>query len=109
MGPLETTGLYFLFKKHMTIRLALAYCISRPILQYAHDVHIKTKCVCVTRSMSFSGDRGHFGVVAGIDVKKNFFYVILFWSSFLRFLTLFIFQPFFYFQKRSQRSERQVD
>ena len=30
MGPLETTGLYFLFKKHMTIRLALAHRISRP-------------------------------------------------------------------------------
>ena len=90
MGPLETTGLYFLFKKHMTIRLALAHCISRPILQYAHDVHIKTKCVCVTQSMSFGGDLGHFGVVAGIDVKKTFF-------SFFILVTFFTFFNVIYF------------
>jgi len=41
---------------------------------------------------------------------KNFFYIFLFWSRFLRFLTIFIFQTFFLFlKKRWQSSERQAD
>jgi len=44
-----------------------------------------------------------------IDVK-NVFYVSLFWSRFLRFLTFFLFSKrFFIFKKRWQSLERQAD
>jgi len=40
---------------------------------------------------------------------KNVFYVFLFWSRFLRFLTFFLFSERFLFKKRWQNSERQAD
>jgi len=46
-------------------------------------------------------------VTKGADVK-NVFYVFLFWSRFLRFLTFLFFKRFFYLKKRWQSSERQA-
>jgi len=43
-----------------------------------------------------------------IDVE-NVYYVFLFWSRFLRFLTFFLFSKRFLFKKRWQSLERQTD